>query len=239
MDRNIQQTYRSQRGAFLESLHVFLINSGAQAFLADEANAGNGPPLRCLEIGFGTGLNFLLLASMAATNKSPLVYLGYEASLLSCEVLSQLKLDESLSTMKQHSVRLDADCVRNVWHTICNAVREYYRSETPSNHLTFDIGPSISAQVRVGDARLFLSTEAGEWDAIFFDPFSPQVAPSLWTESVFAETFRLLRPGGRLTTYSVSSEVRRLLTSIGFSVQRVPGPPNGKREVLIAARPKV
>lgn len=42
--------------------------------------------------------------------------------------------------------------------------------------------------------------------------------------------------GGILTTYCAKGAVRRLLQSVGFTVERLPGPPGGKREILRATK---
>jgi tRNA U34 5-methylaminomethyl-2-thiouridine-forming methyltransferase MnmC len=78
---------------------------------------------------------------------------------------------------------------------------------------------------------------AGCFDAIYFDPFSPSTHPQLWQESVFAIMFQLLKQGGILSTYCVKSSVRGKMESVGFHLQRVPGPTGGKREVLVAQKP--
>ena len=37
-------------------------------------------------------------------------------------------------------------------------------------------------------------------------------------------------------TYCAKGAVRRLLQSVGFTVERLPGPPGGKREILRATK---
>ncbi len=45
-----------------------------------------------------------------------------------------------------------------------------------------------------------------------------------------------MAPGGMLTTYCAKGVIRRRLQSAGFTVERLPGPANGKREILRATR---
>ncbi len=47
---------------------------------------------------------------------------------------------------------------------------------------------------------------------------------------------RALRTGGKLDSYCVNRRVRDDLALAGFEVDRVPGPPGGKREVLVATK---
>ena len=48
--------------------------------------------------------------------------------------------------------------------------------------------------------------------------------------------FNALKQGGVLVTYAAKGSVRRAMQTIGFTVERLPGPP-GKREMLRAQKP--
>lgn len=78
---------------------------------------------------------------------------------------------------------------------------------------------------------------AGPFDAIYFDPFAPEVDGQFWQADYLAKLFPLLRSGGTLVSYCVKSVVQRSLRNAGFAVRTVRGPAGGKREVLIATRP--
>ena len=84
------------------------------------------------------------------------------------------------------------------------------------------------------DLRNFESEPA--FDLIYFDAFGPRVQPDLWTEAIFQKMFCALRPGGYLVTYSAKGNVRRAMQTVGFIVERLPGPP-GKREMLRVRKP--
>lgn len=83
---------------------------------------------------------------------------------------------------------------------------------------------TVEIKIVVGDARETVkilserSEERESFHAIFFDPFSPKKCPSLWTENVFKECYRLLRKDGRLATYSCARIVRDNMRAVGFSV---------------------
>jgi tRNA U34 5-methylaminomethyl-2-thiouridine-forming methyltransferase MnmC len=47
--------------------------------------------------------------------------------------------------------------------------------------------------------------------------------------------FLALKSKGVLVTYAAKGSVRRAMKSVGFSVERLPGPP-GKREMLRAVK---
>jgi tRNA 5-methylaminomethyl-2-thiouridine biosynthesis bifunctional protein len=89
--------------------------------------------------------------------------------------------------------------------------------------------------VLLGDAR------AATWptgvDAVYLDGFSPSVNPELWTDEVLARVASHLAAGGAVASYCVQGRVRRALEGAGLRVEKRPGPPGGKREVLWARRP--
>lgn len=72
-------------------------------------------------------------------------------------------------------------------------------------------------------------------DVVYFDAFDPVAQPELWTEGVFANLYAQMAPGAVLVTYCSKGVVRRALQQVGFSVEKIPGPP-GKREFLRAMR---
>jgi len=76
----------------------------------------------------------------------------------------------------------------------------------------------------------------GKYDIVYFDAFSPTVQPEMWSRDVFANIYEAMNANAILTTYCVRGEVRRTMQSAGFSVERLPGPTGGKREMLRARK---
>ncbi len=73
------------------------------------------------------------------------------------------------------------------------------------------------------------------FDAIYFDPFGPAVAPDCWTADCFGWAKAALSGYGILATYGASSAARHAMREAGLIVGILPGAP-GKREMTIAAR---
>ena len=71
---------------------------------------------------------------------------------------------------------------------------------------------------------------------IYHDAFSPASQPELWTPAFLTGLAGALGPGGCLVSYSVNGAVRRALGALGLRVEKLPGPPGGKREMLRAHR---
>ena len=78
-------------------------------------------------------------------------------------------------------------------------------------------------------------TNSNQFHLIYFDAFGARVQPELWTEAIFKKMYHALKVNGVLVTYSAKGSVRRALQSVGFKVERLPGPP-GKREMLRATK---
>jgi tRNA U34 5-methylaminomethyl-2-thiouridine-forming methyltransferase MnmC len=74
------------------------------------------------------------------------------------------------------------------------------------------------------------------FNLIYFDAFGARVQPQLWTVEIFRKMFDSLKENGILVTYSAKGSVRRAMQEVGFTVERLPGPP-GKREMLRAIKP--
>lgn len=95
------------------------------------------------------------------------------------------------------------------------------------------ISPGFSVvknKVRLED---FYSSFA--FNLVYFDAFSPDAQPELWSTDIFVKVGNMMHPGGVITTYCSKSSVQRNLRSAGFMVEKHPGPPH-KREVIRAIK---
>lgn len=173
------------------------------------AERSSSSPLRLLEIGFGTGLNAAVTA-MAATPEHPLHYITLEKYPVSPALVGQLGynafVDESLFAAIHAAP----------W-------------EQPS-----PITPHFVIEKRCCD--LLTAPLPTDVDIVYFDAFSPEKQPEMWSAPIFARLYQAMRPGAILTTYCAKGVIRRLLQSTGFSVERIAGPVGGKREILRATK---
>ncbi|MDM8530350.1 tRNA (5-methylaminomethyl-2-thiouridine)(34)-methyltransferase MnmD [Anaerolineales bacterium HSG25] len=210
------QTYHSIHGALQEAEHVFLVGTGVKQRLID------CKPTKILEVGFGTGLNFLLTAYYSHPHNARFHYTTLENYLLPDKTLSALNYGEQLQTIEPIRQKL-------LWW------RRNLPIAHPVGEFQYDLNPHIRLVMKLGDA-ITSDLKDNRYHAIYHDPFSPTANPELWTVSFFARLYGALKVGGKLATYSVKGTVRRALQEVGFEVQKRPGPP-GKREVLVAIKP--
>lgn len=220
------QAMHSGCGAVAETRHVYLRGGDVERRLEQ------GLPTRVLEVGFGSGLGWLLTADLAVATGTTLSYTALEIDPPPAAVIRQLDLGRYVN---------DKTLVDEFCEWLDRVRPPTSDADQGEAELTFRFGPATLSLV-IGDALRWCEKWAGEspeatdepCDSIYFDPYSPEAAPSLWRTEVFRTLRRRLSGSGRLVTYCVSRAVRDDLSAAGFQVTRVTGPPGGKREVLIA-----
>ncbi|MCF7794703.1 MAG: hypothetical protein K9N09_12305 [Candidatus Cloacimonetes bacterium] len=65
------------------------------------------------------------------------------------------------------------------------------------------------------------------FDRVFFDPFSPQKQPEMWSREIFQKVHDKMKPGGKLSTYSCTKWIRQNMKNAGFQV--LDGPAVGRK----------
>lgn len=167
--------------------------------------------IRVLEIGLGTGLNALLALKWAEKQKRAISYFAVEASPLEKEIVTKLNYAEVLGVASEKLLAIHAAKNGKVeiseYFTIGFRHATLHHTVFPPNH----------------------------FDVVFFDAFSPDAQPEMWTEACFRKIARAMKQGGILTTYSCKGTVKRALKAAGFQIEKLPGPP-GKREFLRAMK---
>ena len=86
----------------------------------------------------------------------------------------------------------------------------------------------MRVRVLLGDAREMVKTlQENTFDAIFFDPFSPQSSPQMWQADFFKEIQRVMKPTAILATYSCARIARENMSKGGLLYED--GPIWGRR----------
>lgn len=200
------EQYHSKHGAIQEAKHVF-IKHGLNHFChSDEFAEHSRSEVSILEIGFGTGLNCFI--TFLETDKS-INYVGVEAYPVSEEEIKKLNYVAELNAEKHQTI---FDAIHSIsWEEKHQILKDF--SLTKRKQFFSEI------------------EDKNSFDIIYFDAFGARVQPELWTEAIFKKMYNALKLNGILVTYSAKGSVRRALQSVGFTVERLEGPP-GKREML-------
>ncbi|OFX19901.1 MAG: hypothetical protein A2033_00450 [Bacteroidetes bacterium GWA2_31_9] len=164
------------------------------------------------EVGFGTGLNALLSYIFAENNSKKIIYNSIELFPLKRELYAQLNYANILGQNYSH-IYLKIN--ESQWNTNIN-ISDYFSLN------------KIHDDIRTVEL-------SGKYDLVYFDAFSPQVEPELWTYEIFEKLYSSMNMNSIFVTYCAKGDVRRNLQKAGFNVERIPGPA-GKREMLRALK---
>lgn len=201
------EVYHSKHGAVNESKHVF-IEAGLN-YLADQLKT-----IKILEIGFGTGLNTLLTLDYCYINDIKAHYHTLEPFPVNAEIYSKLNYSEfckipgsKLLFDKLHESNWNKETWMNDQFLLYKSTKRIEKEDIQHNN----------------------------FNLVYFDAFAPDIQPELWTESIFNILYNCMEEKGVLVTYAAKGQVRRNMQSVGFRVERIPGP-KGKREMLRATK---
>ncbi len=213
----VGENYHSRHGALQESRHVFL-NSGLRYFLESKLKVSpTGGDLEgavsILEVGFGTGLNFLLSAEYCTEKQIQLNYTGIEAYPLTTEMIGQTGYDQYVSA--------------RLWDSFIKQYPDSLKEIVNINH---------ACQLQTVHCKLEEFKTDKQYDVIYFDAFASANQPEMWNEEAITHTIQFLKPGGVFVTYAITGNLKRTLKSLGLKVEKAPGAP-GKREMLRATKP--
>jgi tRNA U34 5-methylaminomethyl-2-thiouridine-forming methyltransferase MnmC len=204
----VGENYHSRYGALQESRHVF-VKSGLAYYLETQKEQTE---VSVLEVGFGTGLNFLLSAGVCAEKGIALNYTGIEAFPISLDMIGQTGYGQYIEG------------------TLWDRFIENYED-------VFNAPVEINAYCKLQVARCGLMDFESEnhYDIIFFDAFAAARQPEMWDTAAIGHTIRFLKPGGVFVTYAITGNLKRMLKALGCKIEKAPGAP-GKREMLRAVK---
>ena len=168
--------------------------------------------IKIFELGFGTGLNAILTLIESKKLGLDISYHTIEKYPLNEHLISSLNFSnflnkDELELFKQlHSVEWGKECLIKNGFKIKKIESDFSNFSMEENY-----------------------------DLVYFDAFSPESQPELWSEKEFNKIFHSLNKNGVLTTYSSKGIVKQNLRNAGFNVKRLKGPV-GKRHVLRAIK---
>ena len=168
---------------------------------------------RVLEIGFGTGLNAFLTLLEAERSNRNVCFTTIERYPLSEEIIRQMNYPAQIEPERE---------------------ADYYALHQAAWNKPVPVTPYFTLYKIKGDFTTY--PFEGGYDVVYFDAFAPEKQPEMWSQTLFDTLYNKMNPGGILTTYCAKGVVRRMLQASGFTVERLPGPPGGKREILRATK---
>ena len=168
---------------------------------------------RVLEIGFGTGLNAFLSLLEAEKSQRSVHFTTIERYPLDMETIRTMNYPAQVAPSRAeayealHQAPWNEDATITEFFTLHKIEADFTAYQFPKGY-----------------------------DVIYFDAFAPEKQPEMWSQALFDQLYSVLNEGGILTTYCAKGVIRRMLQAAGFIVERLPGPPGGKREILRATK---
>ncbi len=189
------------------------IQEAYHVFIQNGLNTFNGQPVSILEMGFGTGLNAFITFLESKKSNQKIDYHGIEAYPISTNEISQMNYVSELNATSETTIfDLIHECD---WQTTIEI----------SSLFTLTKRQQFFEQIEDED----------KFDLIYFDAFGYRVQPELWSTEIFRKMYKALKSNGTLVTYAARGVVKRSLIEVGFTVEKLPGPP-GKREMFRATK---
>lgn len=167
--------------------------------------------INILEIGFGTGLNAIITLIEAEKQNLKVNYTGIEAYPVSVEEALEMNYLQSLDAVEKLP--------------LFEKMHQFPFAEQ------FKLSDNFNFEKR----NMFFNEidDINSFDLIYFDAFGFRVQPELWSTEIFKKMFHALKDKGVLVTYAARGVVKRSMQEVGFSVEKLAGPP-GKREMMRA-----
>ena len=158
-----------------------------------------------LETGFGSGLNFFCTLDLwfkTADENARLTYISVEKY-----PLAKADFERQKQLYPQFGGYIDQ-------------VLASYPPMVTGLHSCSLFNGRVKLLLIFGDACEQLSALTASVDVCFLDGFAPSKNQSMWTSGLFSELARLIKPGGRLSTFTAVGDVRRGLNSAGFAMSK-------------------
>ena len=193
------------------SIHGALQES-MHIFIKQGLHTVKHPSVRILELGFGTGLNALLTLKESIPLHLDIYYHAVEKYPLKDFEYNLLNYEKVIDPTIEGMLYRMHSCP---WGEAVKISDQFTLYKEKADFRSMNLPSNINL--------------------VYFDAFSPDKQPRLWTTEIFNSINKVTDPGAILVTYSSKGIVRRALTSCGFDVYKVAGPP-GKREMIRAIK---
>ena len=199
--------------AIKESEHVYIKTNKLATRFKKKSN------YTIAELGFGTGLNFLLTWKLWLEVKKPnssLTYISFESAPLS---------------------RIDFLRVHRLFKNLTNLSKIFLKRLPPLHQGTHRIFLELGNVnlIIIYDDFLSLTNFNFKADTWFLDGFSPKKNLYAWSDKLFEEVYKCTNLNGTLSTFTVAGDIRRSLLKNNFNVFKVRGVGN-KKEILYASK---
>jgi tRNA 5-methylaminomethyl-2-thiouridine biosynthesis bifunctional protein len=200
--KDFEDSYYSLAGGLDESQYVYI----QQNQILERCKSQS--LLKVAEIGFGSGLNFLLTWKAwleAGNTQCQLDYIAFEKF-----PLHRQDFERALSSWPELK-------------SISRQLLDQYPIMVPGFiRIPFEQG-KIHLTLIIGDALKSIQELSTHYHVWYLDGFSPQKNPLLWSEELCLNIRRLSMTGASFSTFTAAGSVRRTFLDLGFEVVKFDG----------------
>lgn len=189
------------------------IQEAKHVFIKNGLSLFDDKPVSILEIGFGTGLNAFITFLETNAKHQKINYVGVEAYPVAANEVLEMNYVTELGALEFDNIFEKMH--KSAWDKKTEISADFWLTKRKQ---FFD---------EIDDFEIF--------DLIYFDAFGYRVQPELWSTEIFQKMYNSLKPNGVLVTYAARGVVKRSMISVGFTVEKLAGPP-GKREMFRATK---
>lgn len=219
MKRNIIQTLDGSTTIHIEEWdecyhsRFGAIQEAQHVFIKNGLSLFENSTISILEIGFGTGLNAFITFLESQKLYQTIDYVGVEAYPVAADEVLLMNYVPELKAENQSSYfEKMHECS---WEEPINLRQDFLFTKRKQFFADID--------------------DLEKFDLIYFDAFGFDVQPELWSTAIFQKMYNALKPKGVLVTYAARGVVKRSMKEVGFTVEKLEGPP-GKREMFRARK---
>ena len=189
------------------------IQEAQHVFIKNGLSLFNNKSISILEIGFGTGLNTFITFLESSIHQLSIDYVGVEAFPISIKEVQMMNYVEELKAENERSVF-------EMMHSC-----KWEEQISLSSNFLFTKRKQLFEEIK----------DFEKFDLIYFDAFGFRVQPELWSVALFKIMHNALKLNGVLVTYAARSVIKMNMMEVGFTVEKLQGPP-GKREMFRARK---
>lgn len=189
------------------------IQEAQHVFIKNGLSLFQNQKVAIMEIGFGTGLNAFITFLEAKKMQQTIDYVGVEAYPISTDEVLKMNYVAELNATQESAV--------------FDKIHKSDWGEKIVLNDDFVLTKRKQFFEEIDDENKF--------DLIYFDAFGYRVQPELWSTEIFDRMYKSLKTNGVLVTYAARGVVKRSMIEVGFTVEKLAGPP-GKREMFRARK---
>ncbi|NDP27865.1 MAG: tRNA (5-methylaminomethyl-2-thiouridine)(34)-methyltransferase MnmD [Flavobacterium sp.] len=189
------------------------IQEAQHVFIKNGLSLFENKTISILEIGFGTGLNAFITFLESKKMHQTIDYFGVEAFPITADEVLSMNYVSELNAETEGAVFEEMHQCN--WEEQIVLRKDFLFTKRKQFFVDID--------------------DLEKYDLIYFDAFGYTVQPELWSTAIFQKMYNALKINGILVTYAARGVVKRSMKEVGFTVEKLDGPP-GKREMFRARK---